>query len=61
VWEGQSLFFVSSNRNSQVVTVGDGLGEIGDKFRSDVILPMQKFEVVTSHTHAGDKEITFLC
>ena len=37
----------------------DGLGEIGDKFRSDVTLPMQKFEVVTSHTRAGDKEMTF--
>jgi len=39
VWEGESLFFVSSNRNSRVVTVRDGLGEIGDKFQSDVTLP----------------------
>jgi hypothetical protein len=54
----KSLFFFSSNHNSRVVTVKDGLGEIGDKFRSDVTLPMPRFEVITSHIPADDKEMT---
>jgi hypothetical protein len=52
MWEVESLFFVSSNRNSRVVTVRYSVGESGDKFRSDVTLPMLKFEVVTSQIRA---------
>jgi hypothetical protein len=59
VWEVESLFFVSSNRNSRVVTVRDSVGEIVDKFPSDVTLPTPRFEVVNSHIRACDKEISF--
>jgi len=59
VWEVEFLFFVSSDRNSRFFTVRNGLDETGNKFRSDVTLLTPRIEVVTSHTRAGDKEMTF--
>ena len=59
VWEAESLFFISSNQNSRVVTIRDGLGEIGGKFPSDVTLPMPRFDVVNSQIRTCDKEIMF--
>ena len=58
VWQVESLVFVSANRNLRAVTLRDDLGEIGDKFRSDVTLPMPRFEVVTSHILSDYKEMT---
>ena len=59
MWEVESLFLVSSNHYSRIVTVRDGLVEIGDKFQSDVTLPTPSFEVVNSQIRACDKEISF--
>jgi hypothetical protein len=59
VWEVESLFFVISNRNSRVVTVRDSVGDVGDKFLSDVTLPMPRLDVITSQIREGDKEMTF--
>jgi hypothetical protein len=58
VWEIESLFFVSSNRNSRLVTVREGLGEINDKFLSAVTLSTPRLEVVNSKTRVGDKDMT---